>query len=58
MSEALYELIFWIVVFMAFFYGFRWLQRRKRQESPSNRQRPDTKPQRDDEVGSGSKHTR
>lgn len=30
MSEALTELIFWIVVFIAFFYGFKWLQSRKK----------------------------
>jgi len=30
MSDALLELLFWIVVFLAFFYGFRWLQRRKK----------------------------
>lgn len=30
MSEALLELIFWAVVFIAFFYGFKWLQNRKK----------------------------
>lgn len=30
MSEALMELLFWIVVFVVFFYGFRWLQTRKK----------------------------
>jgi len=24
------ELLFWIVVFVVFFYGFRWLQKRKK----------------------------
>ncbi len=30
MSDAPLELLFWIVVFVTFFYGFRWLQRRKK----------------------------
>lgn len=30
MSDAPHELLFWIVVFVAFFCGFRWLQRRKK----------------------------
>jgi hypothetical protein len=33
MPAALTDLLFWIVVFVAFFYGFRWLQgRRKRRD--------------------------
>lgn len=38
MSDALYELIFWIVVFIAFFFGFRWLQKRGREDSPPDAQ--------------------
>ncbi len=35
MSSWLIELIFWIVVFVVFFYGFKWLQnRKKRKDSP------------------------
>lgn len=30
MNEAFLELLFWIVVFVVFFYGFRWLQKRKK----------------------------
>lgn len=30
MSEATLELLFWIVVFLVFFYGFRWLQKRNK----------------------------
>ena len=30
MSEALLELVFWIVVFVAFFFGFKRLQKRKK----------------------------
>lgn len=29
MSQATVELLFWVVVFVVLFYGFRWLQRRK-----------------------------
>lgn len=32
MSEAFLELLFWIVVFVAFFFGFRWLQQRKKKD--------------------------
>jgi hypothetical protein len=31
-SEALGDLIFWIVVFVVFFFGFRWLQKRKNRD--------------------------
>ncbi|MEM1076228.1 MAG: hypothetical protein AAF665_07015 [Pseudomonadota bacterium] len=30
MSEALIELLFWIVVFLVFFFGFKRLQNRKK----------------------------
>ena len=30
MSTILLDLLFWIVVFVVFFYGFKWLQRRKK----------------------------
>lgn len=30
MSEASIELLFWIVVFFVFFFGFRWLQKRRK----------------------------
>ncbi len=30
MSEATQELLFWIVIFVVFFFGFRWLQKRKK----------------------------
>ncbi|MFK7744417.1 MAG: hypothetical protein AB8B47_05145 [Roseobacter sp.] len=30
MSEALTELLFWIVIFVVFFFGFKWLQDRKK----------------------------
>lgn len=36
MNEALLELIFWIVVFIAFFYGFKWLQNRKKNRKPQS----------------------
>jgi len=32
MSEAFIELLFWIVIFIAFFFGFRWLQNRKKRK--------------------------
>ena len=32
MSEATQELIFWIAVFVVFFFGFRWLQKRKNKD--------------------------
>ena len=32
MSEALGDLIFWAVVFVVFFFGFRWLQKRKNRD--------------------------
>jgi hypothetical protein len=31
-GEALGDLIFWIVVFVVFFFGFRWLQKRKNRD--------------------------
>ena len=37
MSEALTELLFWIVVFVVFFYGFRWLQKRKKAKDTQDR---------------------
>ena len=36
MSEAFTELLFWIVVFVVFFFGFRWLQNRKKNKEPKN----------------------
>lgn len=30
MSEATQELLFWTVIFVVFFFGFRWLQKRKK----------------------------
>lgn len=47
MNEALIELIFWIVVFIAFFYGFKWLQNRKKRASEKvqeSQQRLDEQP--------------
>lgn len=32
MSEALTELLFWIVAFLVFFFGFKWLQDRKKRK--------------------------
>ena len=34
MSEAFTELLFWIVIFVVFFFGFRWLQNRKKSDNP------------------------
>ncbi len=34
MSEAFTELLFWIVIFVVFFFGFRWLQNRKKRDNP------------------------
>jgi hypothetical protein len=31
-SDALIDLIFWIVIFVVFFFGFRWLQNRKNKD--------------------------
>jgi hypothetical protein len=31
-SEATQKLIFWIAVFVVFFFGFRWLQKRKNKD--------------------------
>jgi hypothetical protein len=31
-SDALIDLIFWIVIFIVFFFGFRWLQNRKNKD--------------------------
>jgi hypothetical protein len=36
MSEALIELLFWVVVFVVFFYGFKWLQNRKKRKDTEN----------------------
>lgn len=36
MSEAFIELLFWIVVFVLFFFGFRWLQKRKKNKDTKN----------------------
>jgi len=33
MSEAFIELLFWIVIFGIFFFGFRWLQGRKKHKN-------------------------
>lgn len=41
MSDALTELTFWIIVFVAFFFGFRWMQNRKKRDSLSKSQQPD-----------------
>lgn len=30
MSEGLIDLLFWIVVFAAILFGFRWMQKRNR----------------------------
>lgn len=32
MGNALIDLIFWIVIFAVFFYGFRWLQKRRNKD--------------------------
>ncbi len=32
MSDALTDLIFWIVIFVVFFFGFRWLQKRRNKD--------------------------
>lgn len=32
MSAGTIDLIFWIAVFVVLFFGFRWLQRRKRKD--------------------------
>lgn len=34
MSEALFELLRWIGIFLVFFFGFRWLQNRKKRDTP------------------------
>jgi hypothetical protein len=31
-SDALLDLIFWIVIFVVFFFGFRWLQKRRNKD--------------------------
>jgi hypothetical protein len=31
-SDALLDLIFWIVIFVVFFFGFRWLQKRRKKD--------------------------
>jgi hypothetical protein len=31
-NEALSDLIFWTVIFVVFFLGFRWLQKRKNKD--------------------------
>ncbi len=36
MGKAFFELLFWIVVFAVFFYGFRWLQNRKKKKNAEN----------------------
>lgn len=33
MTDALVDLLFWIVVFLVFFYGFRWIQSRKKKKN-------------------------
>ena len=30
MSDALVDLLFWIGIFVVFFFGFRWMQRRRK----------------------------
>lgn len=42
MSEALTELLFWVVVFVVFFYGFRWLQKRKKTKDGQDRDSSET----------------
>ena len=37
------DLIFWIVVLIAFFFGFRWLQNRKKWPPPGNTRAPEAK---------------
>jgi hypothetical protein len=32
MSAAIIDLVFWIIVFVVFLYGFKWLQNRKKQK--------------------------
>lgn len=32
MREAFIDLLFWIVIFIVFFYGFKWLQNRKKRK--------------------------
>ena len=39
MSEALVELLFWVVVFVALFFGFRKLQKRKEAATEKMRQK-------------------
>ena len=39
MSEILVDLLFWIIIFVVFFYGFKWLQQRKRNKKSDD---PDT----------------
>lgn len=34
MGEAFLELLFWIVIFLVFFFGFKWLQNRKKRDAP------------------------
>ncbi|MEM1350777.1 MAG: hypothetical protein AAGF27_00455 [Pseudomonadota bacterium] len=41
MSGALTDLIFWIVVFIVFFYGFKWLQNRKKRASEQTKSKQD-----------------
>lgn len=41
MSDALLELAFWIVVFIAFFFGFKWLQNRKKSDATKKAAQPD-----------------
>ncbi len=44
MSEALLELIFWVIVFVVFFYGFKWLQGRKKAKEGEQRTAPAAAP--------------
>ena len=34
MGGAFTDLLFWIVIFIVFFFGFRWLQKRDKSDTP------------------------
>ena len=46
MNKALIELTFWIVVFGVFFFGFRWLQNRRKKAEDAKSSREEARPPR------------
>ncbi|MFK7762027.1 MAG: hypothetical protein AB8B62_02100 [Roseobacter sp.] len=58
MSEAFVELLFWIVVFVVFFFGFKRLQNRKKERqaeaSKQTHRHPESNDASDANDGGGS----